>query len=286
MKRVLWAFALIVIVPREEAFSCQDDRLTKLTQDLGCADPATRERATAELVSIGRPALATLKALEKNASDSEVRSRASSAVREIYEDLRWNALKVEVATDRRKYRPGDDIKVSVRLQNVEDFPVTVYLGESEIETNASVEVVSGRKAVRIVIPSYQVFRMGPVKVDEKRFATIKPGDSLEVRGVTFKERWDLGGKDPGLKASYSEESRRLLEAATYQVKASFAHGFRSKKEKREALLRAKEKEAEKPDDKNRIVMSAIELTPKATDLMSNAWEGALKGHAEFQIADD
>jgi hypothetical protein len=286
---ILLAFVLALVAanPQTDLGDHQAERIAKLAQELESPDPPTRERATGEFVVMGRPALKALKALEKSASDPEVRSRASAATREIHDDLRWGALKFEVSTDRRIYEPGGTITVSLRLKNVEDFPVTIYLGDGMVQTNAGAEVVSGAKPVQIVVPTYQLLLSVPITVDEKRFRTIEPGGSIEAHALSFKERWDLGKKDPGLKASYTEESRRPLEAGTYQVKAGFSYGFKSKKQKREALLRAKEKEAEGSMEKHVVGGYQIfnfKLTPKAEQLMAEVWEGSLEGLVDFQVA--
>jgi hypothetical protein len=54
-------------------------------------------------------------------------------------------------------------------------------------------------------------------VDETGFKTLQPGEYLDVHSVTFQECWDLQGKDPGLKESYSSANKEPLPAGTYRV---------------------------------------------------------------------
>src|SRR5213078_2970813 len=104
----------------------------------------------------------------------------------------------------------------------EDFPVTIFLGDGTLSENAQAEVLSGATPVRLVVPTYQVMFFGAIAVDEKRFRTIPPGESVQVHTLMFKERWDLNGKDPGFKSSYTDEGKRPLEAGPYRVRATFA----------------------------------------------------------------
>ena len=271
------ALALVLCV------GLQDDRVSKLSAELGSPDAAVRERAAAEFVAMGRPALKTLRALEKDATDPEVRLRAAAASREIVEDLRRVALKIEVSTEKKTYQPGETVTVKVRLKNVEDFPVTIFMGEDDLMANAHSQILSGAKPVHIVVPTYQVLRMGPVPVDEKRFKTILPGESVEVHQLSFKERWDMKGKNPSLKASYQEAEKVALDPGTYRAQAFFSWGFKTKKEKRDANAKAK-KEGEEHRDS--VIVLDYTFTPKAGSLMSEAWEGALEGSVEFQVAKD
>jgi hypothetical protein len=260
----------------------QEDRLSKLSAELGSPTASVREQAARDLVAMGRAALATLKALEKDATDPEVRLRAAAASREIYGDLRRSALKLEVSTEKKTYRPGESVTVRVRLKNVEDFPVTVFLGDHDFSPNAHSEIRSGDRRVNIVIPTYQILVMGPVPVDEQRFKTIPPGESVEVHRLSFAERWDLKGQPDNLKASYQDAAKVPLDAGTYRALGVFAFGFKTRKE-REAALRDLDPDQQR---ENRLFLREYKFTPKAESLMAEAWEGSLEGAAEFQVARD
>jgi len=250
----------------------QEERISKLGVDLGSADAVVRERAAKDLVALGRPALKSLKALERDAADPEVRLRAGDTIRKIIEGLRRAALKVEVSTDKPTYAPGETVTVSVRLRNVEDFPVTIYLGDGTLSENAQAEVLSGAKPVHLVVPTYQIALFGAVTVDEKRFRMIPPGASVQVHTLTFKERWDLKGKDAGLKASYAPEDKKPLDAGTYHARATFAWGSKDKKK------------GEPPADG--FAVELYQFTPKAESLLSDAWQGAIEGGVDFKVGKD
>ena len=262
----------------------QEDRLSKLSADLGSSEPSVRERAHADLVAMGRPALKTLRTLQAGATDPEIRLRAAAAAREIVDDLRRTALKMEVSTDKRTYQPGETVTVTVRLKNAEDFPVTVFLGDDDLDENAHSVILSGEKPVHIVIPTYQVFQMGPIPLNEKRFKTVPAGESVVVHTLNFRERWDLKGKNAGMKASYREAEKVWLEAGTYRAKAVFAWGFKSKKERQDAA-RPKDKELD-PKNEDRLFVKDYTYTPKAKSLMAEAWEGELEGSVEFRVGRD
>ena len=265
------------------AGQAQEERLSKLASALGSSDAAIRERAARELVELGRPALQTLKKIQGSATDPEIRLRAGAAVREIQSDLRLSALKLEVRTDKSTYAPGDVVTATLRLKNVEDFPVTVFLGDPILSNPAQADVFSGAKPVPLVVETYQVAISGPIEADETRFKTIPPGESIPIQTLSFRERWDLQGKDAELKSSYQDAARLPLEAGTYRVRASFGWGFKSKKEKEEARAKAKE-DAQKGEHER--VTGVYKFTPKAETLLSESWEGALEGSVEFKVAKD
>jgi hypothetical protein len=263
---------LIAVVTALFLGQAQEEQLSKLAGDLGSADAVVRERAAKDLVALGRPALKSLKALEKDAADPEVRLRAADTIRKIVEVLRRAALKLEVSTDKPTYAPGETVKVSVRLKNVEDFPVTIYLGDGTLAENASAEVLSGGKSVHLVVPTYQIALNGALTVDETRFRTIPPGESVQVYELTFKERWDLNGKNPGLKSSYTEQDKRPLNAETYRARATFAWQPKSKKDDGEAA--------------GGFFAELYVFTPKAESLLADAWQGALEGGVDFKVRKD
>jgi hypothetical protein len=263
---------LLALMTALFAGQAQDERLSKLAGELGSADAVVRERAAKEFVVLGRPVLKSLKALERDAADPEVRLRAAAIVRDIVNNLRGAALKLDVSTDKPVYAPGELVTIAVRLKNVEDFPVTVYLGDGTLVENAQAEVLSGATPLRLVVPTYQVAIMGAIDVDEKRFRTIPPGESLLVHTLTFKERWDLKGKDPGLKASYTGEDKRPLEAGTHRARATFAWGRSGKKQAKPAA--------------EGLALELYQFTPKAEALLSEAWQGALEGSVDFKVGKD
>ncbi len=243
---------LLAVVTALLAGQAQDERFSKWAADLGSADVVLRERAAKEFVAVGH--------------------RAAAAIRSIREELRRSALKLEVSTDKPTYAPGELVTVSVRLKNVEDFPVTIYLGDGTLGENAQADVLSGAKSVPLVVPTYQVLVMGAISVDEKRFRTIPPGESIPVHSLSFKERWDLKGKDAGLKASTTPEDKKPLDAGTYRARARFAWGPKGKKDDKPA--------AEGLD------LELYQFTAKAQTLMAEAWEGALEGGVDFKVAKD
>ncbi len=262
---------LLAVVTALLLGQAQEERLSKLSADLGSTDAEVRDRAAKDFVALGRPALKPLKALEKDAADPEVRLRAGAAIRKIVEILRQAALKVDVSTDKPTYAPGETVTVRVRLKNVEDFPVTIYLGDGTLVENASAEVLSSGKPVHLVVPTYQIAFSGAVTVDETRFRTIPPGESLLVHTLTFKERWDLKGKDAGLKASYTEQDIRPLDAGTYRARATF--GWMPAKKPGE-------------DAAGGLFEGLYKFTPKAESLLSDAWQGGIEGGVDFKVGKD
>src|SRR5215831_6967881 len=118
----------LAVVTALFAGQAQEERLSNLARDLGSAEAAVRDRAAKDLVALGRPALKTLREIQKSATDPEIRLRAGAVIKDITRDLRDSALKIDVTTDKPTYAPGEVVTAAVCLKNVEDFPVTIFLG--------------------------------------------------------------------------------------------------------------------------------------------------------------
>ena len=82
----------------------------------------------------------------------------------------------------------------------------------------------------------------------------------------------MKGKNPGMKASYSNEDKRPLDAGPYRARATFAWQPKGKME------------AELPD--HALVAELYTFTPKAQGLLADAWQGALEGGVDFKVGKD
>lgn len=249
----------------------QDADVDALCKRLANDDPETRDRATAELVKIGRSAVEAVKKLLAS-DDAEVRSRAQKVLDAIRVNLRAKALKLDVKCDRKKYAPGETVKIEATLANVEDFPVVAMksIPDGGLTAGAWISVTRDGKAHNVAGGlGSQVMVHG--RVTEDRFLTIKPKEAPVVRGLSFSAVWDLGGKDPSLTASYQDAKTVPLKAGTYTVKATYGFKF--------------DRESIDEDDSFKGLVPATKRTfeGRAKEMLLESWTGTVTAETQFEV---
>jgi hypothetical protein len=81
-------------------------RIEQLASDLGHERPDVRDRATRELVEIGKPALEAMNKLAESGEDAEIRARAAGVARAIEAALRPKVV-ATVLMAKKKQDPAD-----------------------------------------------------------------------------------------------------------------------------------------------------------------------------------
>jgi hypothetical protein len=260
------AAALLVLFAQEDSA-----KIEKLCGDLGSSDPEVREKAVKELAATGKPALPALRRLAAG-SDAEVKGRAEAAIKRIHDALRSKALRLEVACDRKEYKPGDRVTIRASLKNVEEFAVVAlrFRYDGGPHPDSWIRVALDGRNVRYAGDPLKQVRVHH-RMTEDRFLTVKAGESAVVRSVDFAEAWDLAGRDPGLKDSYRDAKTAPLKPGTYKVKATYAWRFDVSK------LDALEKE---PESHPQLKWS---FEGSSKELLRDAWQGSLEAEAEFVV---
>lgn len=248
-----------------------EERLRKLAADLASEDFEVREKASQEFIRLGRPALPAARKLLES-PDAEVKARAAGIVRAIEAALRAKALVLEVSADKKAYKPGEKISLEARLKNVEDFPVVAlkFIWDGGLTPSSWISVSAGDKPLNTAgdaLPQVFVHRI----MDETRFLTVKAGESAVIRSATVTGIWDLGGKEPGLKASYAGGRVVPLKAGRYKVKAVYKFEFDA----------ARALKAADPDPFFGELAWSFKGNSKA--LLQRAWTGSLEAEAEFEV---
>lgn len=259
MRAMLLATVLAITVqdPAEEA-------IRALCRTLGSDDTEARAGAARELIAKGRPALKPVREL-LTSSNAEVRGQAQGILDAIRRELRKNALKLTVAPDKARYLPDEEITLQATL-TVEDFPVVVhkFIYDGGICPKSSITVTSAGKHVPFAgDPRRQVIAHG--KVDERRFLTIRPGESAVVRSVSFSHTWDLQGNDGSLKASYAKACTVPLAPGPYEVKTIYA--FQHVEEPLLELGFGRE----------------LEFAGDSKRLFEESWKGSLQAETRFEV---
>jgi hypothetical protein len=185
--------------------------------------------------------------------------------------------------ERVKCVQGEPITVKVRVTNRADFPVTLFVGGGTFDAPARIAIVREERAIRVALPSYQAIVSGPITLDEKVFKTLQPGESIDLHSMTFKECWDLQGKDPGLKESYTLAKKEPLPVGAYRAKVTYGFGYRSKQEMENARSAIKDPKKDPVQEQRTILVFQFMFTPKAEQLAAVAWQGSLDSDTEFVV---
>lgn len=235
-------------------------------------DSEERQKGEDQLVDLGAKARPRLLELTK-AGDPEVASRARSALKRIHENEAAAAVKLEIVTDKRAYRPGDEVRVELRARNTAEFDVVVplFLWDGGPAARADVRLERAGRRVEAewlpMIPQVMVHR----RITEDRFAVLKPGASVVVRELRVRSEWDLKGADAGLKASYARASKAELKAGTYRLTARYSFDW-----EREPAAATAEGGFE------RLKWS---FEGDSRRLFAEAWRGAVDAEAEFTVGE-
>lgn len=263
----LLAFVLVVQDPPV------DERIRELCEDLSSVKVGIREKATGELIKIGRPAVAKVREL-LDVQDDEVRLRARAVLDGIEAALRAKALKLEVACDRKTYKPGEKITIDATLKNVEDFPVTAmkFVYDGGLLAECWITVLRDGKPIRYAggfLSQVIVHR----RMTEDRFFVIEPGKSVGLRSVGFRAEWDPDRKY-STKASYRDAKQVSLTPGKYTISAAYAFKFD---------LRRLEAESDRDPILGRMRWS-FQGDSKA--MLTRAWQGALVAKTEFEVVEE
>lgn len=250
----------------------KEDRIATLCDELGSGDPAYREQATRELIRIGRPALGPVTRL-LDSDDAELKIRAREVLQSIRRNLARKALRLEVAADRKTYRPGEKVTLSARLVNAEDFAVTAlkFIYDGGLHPESWIRVRLGGEALRYAgdpLPQVMLHH----RMTEDRFLSLPAGGGIPVRQVDFSQAWDLGGKDPSLKESYRTGTLAPLKPGRYAVQASYSFRF--------DLDRLERIDREKNPDYPQLDWS---FEGRSKELLAEAWQGSLEAETEFVV---
>ena len=178
---------MLALILLQEAPTETAKRVDALCAQLSDDDMETREKATAELAAIGRPALKSVAVLRER-GDAEVRGRAGEAYEKIVESLRGKALKLELTLLDREIRAGHEIRFEAKLKNVEEFPIEVALSAGWVLNpwtnsyyNPQQQEAQQVRQLKQVQWSNNDWNGAPAMV---RKVTIQPGECVDVTRET------------------------------------------------------------------------------------------------------
>lgn len=191
---------------------------------------------------------------------------ANAAPQQSLNSSKSNDLQLLITTDKTSYAPGEWVNVEVKIKNNGTTPAVVarFVWDGRISATCWPQVYRGDKLLKMdeisSVPQAQV--MVNPSISEDLFITLKPGETYTVVTEKFQQRWDLGDKDPGLKASYQDANKVSLEPAIYQIKAIYAF--------------------------NKDHLKMFDMKPKfvgnAKKLYEQAYKGKLTATAQFKVS--
>jgi hypothetical protein len=155
---------------------CAVNEPSELAARLGHEDPEIREKATAEAIALGRPALKTLRIL-MDSDDPEVAGRAEKAFKAIAESLKAEAVRFEITLNATKVRKGARPDYTAKLVNVDVFPVEVLCPEWGDDAPCA----SAKQVQKASFSWREAVAWKPV--------TLKPGESIDVTQWTRPDAW-------------------------------------------------------------------------------------------------
>lgn len=108
---------------KDQDIKAQEERIARLIKDLDNEDAHTREKATEELIKIGRPAVEPLKKALANKPTEETKLR----IDRILDEIDWpeggkinDGMQLTIKTDKTTYKEGEEITINIRLKNRSD----------------------------------------------------------------------------------------------------------------------------------------------------------------------
>lgn len=181
MITILMAMALV-----QDAANETGKRVEALCAQLSDDDVEIREKATAELGAMGRPALKAVMVLRER-GDAEVRGRAGEAFEKIVESLRGSALKLELTLLDAEIRQGQEIRFEAKLKNVEEFPIEVALSTGWLHnpwTNSYYNPQQQENVQQLKQVTWNNDWNGNSIPSMVRKVTLKPGECVDVTRET------------------------------------------------------------------------------------------------------
>lgn len=151
--------------------------IDRLCADLASDDLEARDTATAELPKFGRAALKAVRRLTSN-RDAEVRGRAQEVFARIIEPLKAGAIKFEIEIHDASVRPGETVRFTARLRNVEEFACEAAFGGVPVQVRQQTE----QQLKKQVQEDFNDF-------DDEEMLTagvmLQPGETLDVTCQTW-----------------------------------------------------------------------------------------------------
>ena len=162
----------------------QEQRIARWIEDLGDEQFEVRERATQDLIAAGPVAYEAVRQVRASTQDPEVRQRAEQILSELAVLMPGgeavDGLKICMSADKKSYRPGDTVELSVTLCNLTDNDLNVQIG-SAFQSNWFTTVAglhATNQATRKEQPA-EIFLYMCGSPAPLYYATLPPGKTLD-----------------------------------------------------------------------------------------------------------
>ena len=180
-------------------------------------------------------------------------------------------LSLEVAFDKPSYKQGEVIEASLMLKNTSDKPQIIALSQWDggLTAGTTLRLLRNGKPVQLKeIDSSHPLRqvMAYNKVNEARFATLRPGEFKRVHWMKFKEEMEYDGIPEARTKRELANAKVILTPlhGTYTVSGSYSFDRRT-------------------DTGFRGPYKEYKFTPGAKAMFDRSFAGELKASAALRI---